>query len=182
MFGNFRAKLASLVVSLWLRSLRVRLEPPEGYGPGILGIWHRDLLACCAAFKDKGVHALISESRDGDFFSATARRLGYKVTRGSDSHGALNVRRLLDSLNAGRFAGMALDGPRGPAGIAKPGSLWLSRKSGRPLWEIQVQYGRHFSLHSWDWFVIPFPMSTIVVRIKYFCERSRQDDKKEDIP
>ncbi|MBR6378450.1 MAG: DUF374 domain-containing protein [Fibrobacter sp.] len=182
MFGNFRAKLASLVVSLWLRSLRVRLEPPEGYGPGILGIWHRDLLACCAAFKDKGVHALISESRDGDFFSATARRLGYKVTRGSDSHGALNVRRLLDSLNAGRFAGMALDGPRGPAGIAKPGSLWLSRKSGRPLWEIQVQYGRHFSLHSWDRFVIPFPMSTIVVRIKYFCERSRQDDKKEDIP
>lgn len=182
MFGNFRAKLASLVVSLWLRSLRVRLEPPEGYGPGILGIWHRDLLACCAAFKDKGVHALVSESRDGDFFSATARRLGYKVTRGSDSHGALNVRRLLDSLNAGQFAGMALDGPRGPAGIAKPGSLWLSRKSGRPLWEIQVQYGRHFSLHSWDRFVIPFPMSTIVVRIKYFCERSRQDDKKEDIP
>ena len=174
--------MASLVVSLWLRSLRVRLEPPEGYGPGILGIWHRDLLACCAAFKDKGVHALISESRDGDFFSATARRLGYKVTRGSDSHGALNVRRLLDSLNAGQFAGMALDGPRGPAGIAKPGSLWLSRKSGRPLWEIQVQYGRHFSLHSWDRFVIPFPMSTIVVRIKYFCERSRQDDKKEDIP
>ena len=182
MFGNFRAKLASLVVSLWLRSLRVRLEPPEGYGPGILGIWHRDLLACCAAFKDRGVHALISESRDGDFFSATARRLGYKVTRGSDSHGALNVRRLLDSLNAGQFAGMALDGPRGPAGIAKPGSLWLSRKSRRPLWEIQVQYGRHFSLHSWDRFVIPFPMSTIVVRIKYFCERSRQDDKKEDIP
>ena len=169
MFGNFRAKLASLVVSLWLRSLRVRLELPEGYGPGILGIWHRDLLACCAAFKDKGVHALISESRDGDFFSATAKRLGYKVTRGSDSHGALNVRRLLDSLNAGQFAGMALDGPRGPADIAKPGSLWLSRKSGRPLWEIQVQYGMHFTLHSWDRFVIPFPMSTIVVRIKYFC-------------
>ena len=169
MFGVFKAKLASLVVSLWLRTLRVRLETPEDYGPGILGIWHRDLLACCAAFKGMGVHALISESKDGELFSETARRLGYRVTRGSDSHGALNVRHLLESLNAGKFAAMALDGPRGPAGVAKPGSLWLSRKSDRPLWEIQVQYGRHATLHTWDRFVIPLPMSTIVVRIKYFC-------------
>ncbi len=181
MFGIFKAKLASLIVSLWLRTLRVRLEAPKDYGPGILGIWHRDLLACCAAFKHMNVHALISESRDGEFFSKTARRLGYNVTRGSDSHGATNVRHLLESLGAGHFAGMALDGPHGPAGIAKPGSLWLSRKSGRPLWEIQVQYGWHFTLHSWDRFVIPFPMSTIVVRIKYFCERPRQDVKKEDV-
>ncbi len=152
--------MASLMVSLWLRSLRVRLDVPEDYGPGILGVWHKDLLACCAAFKDMGVHALISESRDGEFFSRTVKRLGYKVTRGSDSHGALNVRRLLESLNDGHFAAMALDGPRGPAGVVKPGSLWLS---------------------TWDRFVIPFPMSTIVVRIKYFCECSRQDVKKEDI-
>lgn len=170
MFGVFKAKFASLAVSLWLRSLRVRLEVPEGSGPGILGVWHRDLLACCAAFKDMNVHAFISESRDGEFFSETAKRLGYRVTRGSDSHGALNVRHLLGSLSAGQFVGMALDGPRGPAGVAKPGSLWLSRKSGRPLWEVQVQYGRHVTLHTWDRFVIPFPLSTIVVRIKYFCD------------
>lgn len=176
MFGVFKAKIASLVVSLWLRTLRVRLETPEDYGPGILGIWHRDLLACCAAFKDLGVHALISESKDGELFSGTARHLGYKVTRGSDSHGALNVRHLLESLNAGKFAAMALDGPRGPAGVVKPGSLWLSRKSGRPLWKVQIQYGRHFTLHTWDRFVIPLPLSTIVVRIKYFCNGQKKDD------
>ena len=167
--------MASFLVSLWLRSLRVRLETPEEFGPGILGTWHRDLLASCATFKDMGVHAFVSQSKDGDFFSATAKRLGYVVTRGSDSHGALNVRHLLESLNAGHFAGMALDGPHGPAGIVKPGSLWLSRKSGRPLWEIQVQYGRHFTLHTWDRFIIPFPMSTIVVRIKYFCQKQKED-------
>ena len=175
MFGVFKAKLTSLLVSLWLRTLRVRVEAPEDYGPGILGIWHRDLLACCAAFKNMGVHALISESGDGELFSETARRLGYRVTRGSDSHGALNVRHLLESLNAGRFAAMALDGPRGPVGVAKPGSLWLSRKSDRPLWEIQVQYGRHITLHTWDRFVIPYPMTTIVVRIKYFCQKQKED-------
>ncbi|MBR2211690.1 MAG: DUF374 domain-containing protein [Fibrobacter sp.] len=171
MFGVLKAKLASLMVSLWLRSLRVRLEVPEGYEPGVIGIWHRDLLACCAAFKGMGVHAFISESRDGEFFSATACRLGYRVTRGSDTHGSHCVRRLLETLNAGQFAAMALDGPRGPAGIVKPGSLWLSKKSGRPLWEIQVRYGRHVTLRTWDKFVVPLPLSTIVVKIKYFCQK-----------
>ena len=175
MFDGFKAKMGSFLVSLWLGSLRVRLEAPEEFGPGILGTWHRDLLASCAAFKDMEVHAFVSQSKDGDFFSATAKRLGYVVTRGSDSHGALNVRHLLESLKSGQFAGMALDGPHGPAGIVKPGSLWLSRKSGRPLWKIQVQYGRHFTLHTWDRFIIPLPMSTIVVRIKYFCQKQEEN-------
>ena len=170
MFSAFKAKFVAFWVSLWLRSLHVRIEKPENFGPGILGIWHRDLLACCAAFKNMDVHAFISESRDGDFFCETAKRLGYRITRGSDSHGALNVRHLLESLKKGDFAGMALDGPRGPACVAKPGSFWLSKKSGRPLWKIDVQYGLHFTLHGWDKFMIPLPMTTIVVKIKYFCD------------
>ena len=170
MFGDLKVKWFSLLVALWLRSLRVKLEMPEGYGPGILGIWHRDLLASSAAFKDMGVCALVSQSKDGDFFAAAARHLGYAVIRGSDTRGSSNVRHLLKALNEGDFAGMALDGPHGPAGVAKPGSLWLSRKSGRPLWEIQVGYGAHFSLKSWDNFVVPLPMSSIVVKIKYFCD------------
>ena len=169
MFGDLKVKIASLLASLWLRSLRVKMEVPDGYGPGILGIWHRDLLASCAAFKNRGVHALISQSGDGEFFTATARRLGYVVFRGSDTRGSSNVRYLLSALEKGSFAGMALDGPRGPAGVAKPGSLWLSKKSGRPLWGVQVGYGAHFTLKSWDNFVVPLPMSTIVVKIKYFC-------------
>jgi hypothetical protein len=170
MFGNLKVKTASLLVSLWLRSLRVKVEVPEGYGPGILGIWHRDLLASCAAFKDMGVCALVSQSGDGEFFAATASRMGYVVFRGSDTRGSSNIRHLLLALKKGNFAGMALDGPHGPAGVAKPGSLWLSRKSGRPLWQIQVGYGAHFTLKSWDSFVVPLPMSTIVVKITYFCD------------
>jgi hypothetical protein len=38
---------------------------PDDFRPGILGLWHKDLLASCAAFKDKNVHILVSESSDG---------------------------------------------------------------------------------------------------------------------
>jgi len=169
MFRDLKVKIASVLASIWIRSLRVKVEVPEGYGPGILGIWHRDLLACCAAFKDMGVRALVSQSGDGEFFAATAARLGYVVFRGSDTRGSSNIRYLLSALKEGAYAGMALDGPHGPAGEAKPGSLWLSKKSGCPLWKIQVTYGAHFTLKSWDKFVVPLPMSAIVVKITYFC-------------
>ncbi|MBR1746037.1 MAG: DUF374 domain-containing protein, partial [Fibrobacter sp.] len=84
-----------------MKSLRVRVHAPEGYGPGILGVWHRDLLACGAAFRGMGVHALVSESHDGEFLARTLTRLGYTVTRGSDTRGSLNVRHLLKTLRSG---------------------------------------------------------------------------------
>lgn len=167
--NSFKVRLGALLASLWIRSLRIRLAVPDNFSPGILGTWHRDLLASAAAFKDMGVHAFVSESSDGDFFAEAARRLGYSVTRGSSSHGATNVRHVLQSLEQGKFAGMALDGPHGPARQVKPGSIWLSEKSGRPLWQISVKYGAHIRLKTWDNFILPLPMSSIVMEIKYLC-------------
>ena len=100
-FGAIKVKLAALLGELWMRSLRVRIDAPADFGPGILGCWHRDLLASFAAFKGKGVHALVSESHDGEFLARAIGRLGYKVSRGSDTHGALNVRHLVQTLRPG---------------------------------------------------------------------------------
>lgn len=177
MLAEIRAKFLSFLGALWIRSLRIRFKAPADYGPGVLGLWHRDLLASCAAFKDKGVHVLISESGDGEVFARATRRLGYVVTRGSDTHGATNVRHLLRTLRVGGFVGMALDGPRGPAHEVKPGSLWLAEASGRPLWLIVVRYGRHSCLKTWDNFVVPWPMSSIDIEIKYFLDADENFQK-----
>ena len=159
--------LGALVGSIWMRSLRIRLKVPEDFRPGILGLWHKDLLASCAAFKDKNVHILVSESSDGELFAQAAKRLHYEVTRGSDTHGATNVRHLLKSLKENRFVGMALDGPHGPALQVKPGSLWLSKASGQPIWLFCIKYGKHFCLNGWDNFIIPLPLTAIDIEIKY---------------
>lgn len=174
-----KTKICAGLASLWMRSLRFKFVYPDGFRPGVLGLWHKDLLACAAAFKDCGVHVLVSESGDGEMFALAAECLGYRVTRGSDSHGSENVRRLLETLKAGGFAGMALDGPRGPAQEVKPGSPWLSRVSGTPLWLLQPHYGWHKCLNTWDRFVIPIPLTTIVMEIKYLCDANEKDKGKE---
>ena len=166
----FKVRLALFLASLWIKSLRVKLKTPDSFSPGILGIWHRDLLAATAAFKNWGVHAFISESGDGEIFATLAQSMGYVVTRGSSSHGASNIRHILDALQQGHFAGMALDGPRGPALKIKPGSLWLSQKSNRPLWMVSARYGAHFTLKTWDKFILPLPLTSIDIEIKYLCD------------
>lgn len=168
----FKQKFIAFLASLWIKSLRVKISVPPDYRFGVLGLWHRDLIASCATFKNQNVHVFISESKDGEIFALAAKKLGYEITRGSDSRGALNVRRLLESLKKGRFVGMALDGPHGPALEVKPGSLWLAQKAQCPLWKIDVSYGLHFTLKTWDKFVVPLPLSKIVVEIKYFCKKN----------
>ena len=165
-----KVRLVAWIASLWIKSLRIRLSTPKDFSPGILGVWHKDLLATAAAFKNWGVHALISESEDGNLFTLVTEKLGYIVTRGSSSHGASNVRHLLKALQEGHFVGMALDGPRGPALEIKPGSVWLSKSSGRPLWSISAKYGPHFTLKTWDRFILPLPMTAIDIQINYLCD------------
>jgi lysophospholipid acyltransferase (LPLAT)-like uncharacterized protein len=162
----FKVRFKAFLVTLWIKSLRVRLKTPESFAPGILGVWHQDLLASAAAFKNWGVHTLVSESSDGDLFATIVQNLGYSVTRGSSTHGATNVRHLLIPLREGHFVGMALDGPRGPAGVVKKGSLWLSKSSNTPLWQISAKYGAHIILKTWDKFVLPLPLTRIDIEIK----------------
>ena len=170
MFSALKVKIVSFLGMLWIRSLRIRLKAPSGYGPGVIGAWHKDLLACCAAFRGQGVHILVSESADGEIFARVTNRLGYRVTRGSDTRGATNVRHLLKTLKAGQFVAMALDGPRGPAMQVKPGSLWLAQSADKPLWTTSVKYGKHFTLGTWDKFVVPLPLTTIDIEINYYSK------------
>lgn len=169
MSSNLKTRLLAKLAAWWMRSLRIRVTFPQDFRPGILGLWHQDILASVATFKKQGVHILVSESGDGEFLTIAAQELGYKVSRGSDTHGSTNVRHLLTSLKQDVFAGMALDGPKGPARQVKPGSIWLSKSSGRPLWHIQPKYGAHIRLKTWDNFILPLPLSSIDVQINYLC-------------
>ncbi len=155
------------ILKFWMKSLRISWENPEiSHGPGILAIWHRDLFAATAAFRKRGIAAFISPSGDGEFLAKIASDLGYRIVRGSSSERAFHIREVLRSLQAGNLCAMALDGPKGPAGIAKPGTRWLSEQSGRPCFLIEIRYGRHFSLASWDRAKVPLPFSKVIVQIR----------------
>ncbi|MCL2206870.1 MAG: DUF374 domain-containing protein [Fibromonadales bacterium] len=154
--------MLNFILKLLVLSWRVRFEKalPE---PAVIGLWHQDLPACLAAFKRKNIAVLISQSSDGSKFAKLAESLGYDVFRGSSSKGQSEVKHLLKALKSGKSAGMALDGPKGPALVAKPGAEWLCQKAKIPLAKVDVKYSRALRLGSWDKTIIPLPFSKITI-------------------
>lgn len=154
---------------LWLRSLRVRWIGPESPLPdgAVIVLWHEHLPACIRIFSGRGIHVLISRSADGDWAARACESFGYRVHRGSSTRGgAGGMRTLLRAMETGGgLAGMALDGPRGPRRMPKPGSLWLARKRASPVVPVWVDARRAFRLKSWDRSLIPWPFSRVTVLI-----------------
>jgi len=106
---------------------------------------------------------MISTSRDGSIAARLATRLGYLVFRGSTSRRALALRRLHSALQKGLSVGMAIDGPKGPALIAKPGAAWLSESANKPLVMLQVNAWPNIRIASWDRTKLPLPFARVKV-------------------
>ena len=114
----------------WLGSLRWNVRGALPQAPAVYACWHADLFAASSFFRDRPVSALVSKSRDGE----TLVRLlsGRKLTfhRGSSSRGAVGgAKACLGVLRSGGAVATTWDGPKGPAGVAKPGAEWMARKS-----------------------------------------------------
>ena len=87
-------------------------------------------------FRDRtGGVVMVSSSRDGDIIADTVDRFGMRAVRGSSRHGgrqALDL--MIDAVRGGNVsAGVIVDGPRGPARVAKSGAVLLARATGLPI-------------------------------------------------
>lgn len=162
-----KAKLLSFMIYGWLKSLRISFSQNIPQPPHLWALWHRDLPACMAAFAHRNIHVMISASQDGNIARKIAQWMGYNVYTGSSSRRAESLRHLLRSLHQHQSVGMALDGPRGPQGIAKPGIFFLQKRSQLPIALIQVQYQKSYRLKTWDRMEIPLPFTSVRISVKY---------------
>lgn len=154
----------ALVVRGWIATLRVQKVGAVD-APSVLAFWHGDQLALLRARPQGPLIAPISASRDGRLQARIMARFGVADAPGSSSRGGLGAARaLLRALRGGAVALVAVDGPRGPARIAKPGAAFLSRRAGVPLRPVGVAVRRGRRLRkAWDRFVLPLPFTRVVV-------------------
>lgn len=145
-----------------LRSTNYFQEALEQYGGAIVASWHESLVMCAWFYRDKGYATLVSQSFDGELAARTLVKLGFRVFRGSSSRGgkaALDVMR--NEMPTIQAAGIAVDGPRGPRHIVKPGVAMLSAWTGLPIIPLVLTTNRAWRLNSWDKTCIPKPFATI---------------------
>lgn len=185
--------LLGVVARLWLATLRLRVEiSPElasaaregddgddARRPWVFVFFHGTQWPLLAWKRPRPTVVMVSHSKDGAMQSGALGLLGFAVVRGSSSRGgaralAAVVRRLR---RGDADAAFAVDGPRGPYGIAKAGALLAAQRSGGMLVPMgaAAARGKVFT-RAWDRFVLAWPFSRVTVVLGPPLEASASPD------
>lgn len=159
-----------LVAWVWLRTLRLSvLVDPDlpADRPWVLVFFHGKQWPLLAWKKRRLTTVMVSHSKDGAMQARALTVLGFDVVRGSSSRGGARAlasitKRLRKSSTYD--AAFAVDGPRGPYGVAKPGALLAARATGAALVPMgsAVAGGKVFS-RAWDRFALAWPFGRAAV-------------------
>jgi lysophospholipid acyltransferase (LPLAT)-like uncharacterized protein len=171
------AWLLKIVVGCYAATWRVTFsgkEEVESYLTSsnvgaIFLLWHDSLLmAPVLTFIPnlQPVHALISNSRDGDLASEFAMHChNVHVVRVKHFARASALKESCRILQMGHSLLITPDGPRGPRREMKPGAQYAAQKSGAACFTISCTPSRFISLQTWDRFMIPLPFASINVTL-----------------
>lgn len=178
MTSRFKVALTSLfmplfigIISLWLKSLRVKCKNEEalqslknsqsGY---VLTFWHANLLVGYHHHRGDEMASLVSLSRDGGLLTQALKAWGYDVIRGSRHHKKDEALNALHTLaTQGRRLALTPDGSRGPARKLKAGAVIVARDHGLPLIAAGIAHSHCRKLKTWDSFRLPMPFSRVVI-------------------
>ena len=129
----------------------------------IYAFWHGRIPHGTLYFQRRGIVVITSENYDGEWIARIIRKFGFGTARGSSSRGGPKA--LLQMVRDVKSKGVAftLDGPRGPAEVAQPGAVWLSKATGNPLLPFHAEAASSWTLRSWDRTQIPKPFSTVAL-------------------
>ncbi|HLZ18934.1 MAG TPA: lysophospholipid acyltransferase family protein [Smithellaceae bacterium] len=142
----------------------------EKGGRVLLCCWHQQFFIAVrliSRYRKYNVSVMISKSTDGDIASRVAESAGVFPVRGSSSrNGGPALKEMISRFKDGRMALHLLDGPRGPAGIVKPGAIAIASGADAAIAPVYVQADRAWHARSWDQYMVPRPFSRVTVT---FC-------------
>ncbi len=156
--------MAARLIGLTLR-VRLRVRSRMAKGPVIYAFLHGQQMALLRYPRPRATAALVSLSQDGALQARVLSHLGLDIIRGSTSTGgAAALSASLSWLASGRDLAVAVDGPRGPAGRSKPGTIWLSQKARAPIIPVACAASTAHRLRgAWDSFMIPVPFARVPI-------------------
>lgn len=157
---NFLSKLGYILFRIQEPFTIIKEVNNKELKPCIYAMWHAHQ-CCIHGIKDKGnLNVLISRSIDGEIIARIVEKWGFKTVRGSKGKkGSVEATmQLIDRLKNNECIAMMVDGPSGPAFIAKNGVVKIAKMSGAPIVPIYWYSPNKtlLKLPSWDGFRYPF--------------------------
>lgn len=133
----------------------------QKHGGAILVTWHGRVFMAFATFAQRGYHALVSRSDDGELLAGLLERLGWGLIRGSSGRRAVAALKQANEImqKPGAVIALTPDGPRGPSEVAKAGMIYFAQKTGKPVIAGGFSARPRIQFRSWDTFQLPLPFA-----------------------
>jgi len=132
----------------------------------IFTFWHSCIFTGTWIWRKRGIVVMSSRSRDAEYVGRFIKRFGYGTARGSATRGGGRaLAEMAQCLANDIHVAFTIDGPRGPAYVAKPGAVTLARHTGQAILAFHVAVRRAVELPSWDRLQIPLPFTRAVMVI-----------------
>jgi lysophospholipid acyltransferase (LPLAT)-like uncharacterized protein len=170
-------------------TLRLKIENDKDWmdyrrngGAVLLCTWHQQFFSAILPFKNYKTfnpNIMISQSRDGEIVAKIALRSGWNPVRGSSSKGGMGaLKKMIINLKEKKLAAHIVDGPKGPAGIVKPGVIRLAHAANAAIVPFSVSAEKAWYFNSWDKFLLPKPFSKVFLRFEKMIKFDRVKDKE----
>jgi len=156
------------------------------HGCAIFAFWHNRLMMIPYIYRRlfgmKDIVALISSSRDGEYFVRALKLFRPYIVRGSSTRGGSEafkalVRRIRQSMDCI----ITPDGPQGPRYSIQPGTIALARLTGIPIIPISYWSSRYKILKTWDGFVLTLPLGKMTYAFgePVYCPKDASDSQMD---
>ena len=135
--------------------------------PTLICVWHGQFIFPLIYFKKTftNIKVVSSNHKDSMVLARVLIKYGFSLIKGSSSKGGKNVIKNMIALykNKDSIVVVTNDGPKGPAKIAKQGSVALANKMNANILFTTGRASRFWTLKTWDRFVLPKPFATNTV-------------------
>ncbi len=171
-----RARVLPLLIFWTYRALaatwRVRIHHSPAFAaklhggePVVFAHWHGDELAILHLLKPYRACAMVSTSKDGEIMAEAIRLLGAKTSRGSSTRGGVTaLKGILRLAKDGWRPSVAVDGPKGPYHVVKPGVFEISKLIGGGVVPLAAHVARaHVFQKAWNKTYLPLPFTRIQI-------------------
>ena len=150
--------------------------------------WHNRIFASVYYLQNRRIVVMTSQSFDGEYIARFIQRFGFGAVRGSSTRGGVNALvKMIRLMRQNLPMCFTVDGPKGPAGVAKTGAILLAKKTASPVLPFLVEVEKFWTIGSWDKLQIPKPFARArvfygePVRVKTDADDAEIADKQREL-
>ncbi|MCA8878579.1 MAG: DUF374 domain-containing protein [Rhodobacteraceae bacterium] len=137
--------------------------------PRVLSCWHSQLMFApyLRDWTDHPLFILASRHADAQLATSNMEKMpGVSIlTVGTSGDNSASIRDAVKRVRRGASMGIAVDGPMGPALIAKPGAVVIAGLAGVTVSPVAYAVTHKIRLGTWDRFVVPMPWGRGVLAV-----------------